>query len=105
MNVLNRQLLAAARKRHADAQPSLDAWLAEAMEAEWSRPLDIKRRYASASFLGGNVVIFNVRGNRYRLAVKVNYPGYFIPAVAADVRRRTDWAGERVRLLTSAATG
>jgi len=78
MNVLNRQLLAAARKRHADAQPSLDAWLAEATEARWTRPLDIKRRYASASFLAENVVIFNVRGNRYRLAVKVNYPAQLV---------------------------
>jgi len=42
--------------------------LAEAMEARWTGPMDIKRRYPSASFLAGNVVIFNVRGNRYRLA-------------------------------------
>ena len=78
MNVINRELLATARRRHADAQPSLDAWEAEATEANWIGPMDIKRRYSSASFLAGNVVIFNVRGNRYRLAVKVNYPAQLV---------------------------
>ena len=68
MNVINRELMAAAGKRHADAKPSLEAWLAEALEAMWAGPMDIKRRYARASFLAGNVVIFNVRGHRYRLA-------------------------------------
>jgi mRNA interferase HigB len=73
MNVLNRELLVQAGVRHTDAKVSLDAWLTEAMQAQWMAPMDIKRRYATASFLGGNVVIFNVRGNRYRLVVKVNY--------------------------------
>jgi len=38
----------------------------------------IKRRYVTASFLAGNVAIFNVRGNRYRLVVKVNYPAQVV---------------------------
>lgn len=48
------------------------------MQARWFGPIDIKRRYPSASFLAENVVIFNVRGNRYRLVVKVNYPAQLV---------------------------
>ena len=39
----------------------------------WATPQHIKVRYASASFLHGNVVIFNVRGNSYRLEAHVAY--------------------------------
>ncbi len=68
MRIFNRELLALARQKHADAAPMIDAWLKEMEQAEWTRPLDIKKHHASASFLAGQVVIFNVKGNRYRLA-------------------------------------
>ena len=73
MRVFNRELLAEARRQHADAATRLDAWLQEAEEADWTKPADIKQDYASASFLAGNVVISNVKGNRYRLAVRIDY--------------------------------
>ena len=61
-----------------DACNSLQAWKAEVEEAVWQRPQDIKDRYASASFLHDNIVIFNIRGNRYRLVTKVNYTGQIV---------------------------
>ena len=64
MRVFNRELLTEARRRHADAAKTLDAWLEEATLADWTKPADLKKDYASASFLAGNVVIFNVKGNR-----------------------------------------
>lgn len=39
----------------------------------WVTPQDIKDRYPAASFLHGNVVIFNVRGNNYRMQVNVAF--------------------------------
>ena len=39
----------------------------------WSTPQDVKESYASASFLADRIVIFNVKGNRYRLGVQVAY--------------------------------
>jgi len=59
--------------RHADAEQPLRAWYEEASNAHWRAPRDIKARYASTSFLQGNRVVFNIKGNDYRLIVAVAY--------------------------------
>lgn len=48
-------------------------WLAESRAAIWGTSFDIKKRHPSASFLQNNVVIFNVKGNEYRLVTQVAY--------------------------------
>jgi mRNA interferase HigB len=58
---------------HADAEDTLRAWYADAKQAEWKTPEDIKAVYANASVLGHNRVVFNFRGNTYRLIVAINY--------------------------------
>ena len=59
--------------RHADAEDALKAWLADAQKSEWNSPNDITAQYANAGILGDSRVCFNIRGNRYRLIVKVLY--------------------------------
>ena len=59
--------------RHPDAEQPLKAWHDEARHANWKTPQDIKRHYASASFVGRNRVVFNIKGNDYRLIVAVAY--------------------------------
>lgn len=49
------------------------AWVQEAEAAAWRSPRDIKDRYPAASILANNIVIFNLRGNQYRLEVQVAY--------------------------------
>ncbi|WP_240922255.1 type II toxin-antitoxin system HigB family toxin [Oleiagrimonas sp. C23AA] len=46
---------------------------AQARHANWTTPQDIKNHYASASFVGYNRVVFNIKGNDYRLIVAVAY--------------------------------
>lgn len=58
---------------HADARPWIANWIADTEAAQWRTPRDIKSSYASASFLADNVVIFNIKGNNYRLEVQVAY--------------------------------
>jgi len=58
---------------HRDAEQPLRAWYHEAMQAEWTGPHDLKRRYAHASLLGANRVVFNIGGNTYRLVTVVDY--------------------------------
>ncbi len=60
-------------RRHTDVDQQVKAWVAEAREARWLKPADVKGRYPSASFLGGDRVVFNLKGNKYRLLVKVSY--------------------------------
>ena len=58
---------------HGDAEQPLKAWHALAKAASWSNPQEIKDKFASASFLANNRVVFNISGNKYRLVVKVDY--------------------------------
>lgn len=58
---------------HADAKEALQAWHAEAEEAEWKSFAEIKAHYNSADLLTSNRVVFDIKGNRYRLIVKIHY--------------------------------
>jgi len=73
MRVIAKRNLLLFCERHPAAKHPLLAWHEEAVQAEWATPQDIKDRYASASFVGGNRVVFNISGNNYRLIVAVAY--------------------------------
>ncbi|MDR1990581.1 MAG: type II toxin-antitoxin system HigB family toxin [Acidobacteriaceae bacterium] len=49
------------------------AWYDDAKRAQWRSPSAIKQIYANASFVGDNRVVFNIKGNHYRLVVAINY--------------------------------
>ncbi len=74
MHIITRQKLIACWTEHPDAEDALKAWEKEAEHAHWKSPTDIKARYRSADFLPGNRVVFNIKGNHYRLVVKIQYP-------------------------------
>ncbi|GAC31710.1 type II toxin-antitoxin system HigB family toxin [Paraglaciecola polaris] len=73
MKVLGRDKLLKFSQKHANVKAALDAWFDEATKSEWKTTQDIKNRYSSADFLAGNKVIFNIKGNHYRLVVRVKY--------------------------------
>ncbi len=58
---------------HPDAEQPLRAWYAIARRAHWRTPTDIRADYGSASFVGNNRVVFNIKGNDYRLIVLAEY--------------------------------
>lgn len=60
-------------ERHPDAEMPLRNWYAEASRANWRTPADIKVAYRNASFTANNRVVFNIKGNDYRLVVAVHY--------------------------------
>ena len=60
-------------KKHADAEQPLRAWYAEAKAADWGKPSDIVKLYRTASILVNNRVVFNIKGNTYRLVVLIDY--------------------------------
>ena len=60
-------------ERHAGSEQALKAWYKEATTSCWSRPNDIKRNYPSADVIPGNRIVFNIKGNEYRLIVKIHY--------------------------------
>lgn len=60
-------------KIHPDAEQPLRAWYSEAKNADWGKPADITKHYRTASILSNNRVVFNIKGNDYRLVVAINY--------------------------------
>jgi len=60
-------------EKHPDAQTPLMAWYSLASRAQWNSPKDIKQAYRNASFTANNRVVFNIKGNDYRLVVLVRY--------------------------------
>lgn len=60
-------------KRGVDAKPDLLSWYWEVKDTTWTTPHDIKAQYPKASILKGGVVIFNIRGNEFRLITGINY--------------------------------
>jgi mRNA interferase HigB len=58
---------------HPDAEAPLRSWYALASRADWATPADIKAAYGNASFTANNRVVFNIKGNAYRLVVAVRY--------------------------------
>jgi len=60
-------------EEHPDARQSLQAWYEDTKHAVWQSPSDIKAIYRNASIVANNRVVFNIKGNDYRLIVMVNY--------------------------------
>jgi len=60
-------------KYHRALKTALYAWFHEARQAQWKNSADIKASYAHASIIGADRVVFNIKGNAYRLVVAVDY--------------------------------
>ena len=73
MRVIARKHLVKFWGVHKNAEQSLRAWYDEVINAKWTKPQDIKNSYRIASFIGSNRVVFNIKGNTYRLVVAVAY--------------------------------
>ncbi|MEZ4941973.1 MAG: type II toxin-antitoxin system HigB family toxin [Saprospiraceae bacterium] len=60
-------------EKHPDSEQYLKTWYDIALQAAWNTPNEVKQTFASASIIGNDKVVFNIRGNNYRLVVKINY--------------------------------
>ena len=60
-------------EKHPDAEQHLLAWIDEAKKANWTQPAEIKAKYRNASIIKNRRVVFNIKGNDYRLVVSVAY--------------------------------
>lgn len=73
LRIVGEKILVDFKKKHALGRDHINAWIKEAEVAIWKNPQNIKDRYQTASFLEKNRVIFNIKGNDYRLDVTVDY--------------------------------
>lgn len=73
MNVISKKTLVQFYEKYPAAKLALEVWHMDARKAQWETPAQIKKEYASASFLRDNRVVFNIKGNQYRLIVHIDY--------------------------------
>ena len=73
MRVIAKKILRDFWTKHPDCEQQLKSWYNEAEDAIWKSPNDIKKEYPSASILVDNRIVFNIKGNNYRLIVGINY--------------------------------
>ena len=73
MRVIGRPKLEAFWQRHRNAKQQLLAWLDDAEKSDWNSGLDLSERYSNVRIIPPDRAVFNIRGNRYRLIVRINY--------------------------------
>ena len=78
MRVIAKKTLREFWIRHPDCEQQLKSWYQEADAADWKSPRDIKKEYPTASILADNRIVFNIKGNHYRLVVKINYSYHMV---------------------------
>ncbi len=72
MHIISRKALKDAAARHADLEAALDTWYRIAKKAQWKNLTDVRQTYSHADIVG-EYTVFNIKGNTYRLIVKIEY--------------------------------
>ena len=78
LRVIAKKTLREFWEKHSDSKQQLKSWYQETSNVEWKNTKEIKKEYPSASFLTDNRVVFNIKGNSYRLIVKINYDYHMV---------------------------
>ena len=73
MKIVSVKILKVFWVNNPDSEQQLKAWVDEVKQAQWSQPADIKGKYRSASVIKNRRIVFNIKGNDYRLIVAVAY--------------------------------
>ena len=73
MRVIAKKALKEFWTKYPDCEQQLKSWYKETEDASWKNMNQIKKDYPSASILGDNRIVFNIKGNNYGLIVKINF--------------------------------
>lgn len=78
MRIFSRGTLIEFWRKHPEAEGALRLWFAIVEKANWTGPAEVKAVFGSADFLQDNRVVFDIRGNNYRLIAQVKYAPLFL---------------------------
>ncbi len=73
MRIIAKKVLRNYWEVHPECEQQLKSWFQECSKGDWRGPGQIKIEYPTASFLPDNRVVFNIKGNHFRLIVRINY--------------------------------
>ena len=78
MRIFSRATLIEFWRKHPDAEGALRLWFSIVEKAAWAGPADVREMFGSADFLQDNRIVFDIRGNTYRLIAQVKYGPLFL---------------------------
>jgi mRNA interferase HigB len=78
MRIVSRKKLREFWEHSPGTRASLESWFADVKQADWENPNDIKSVYRNASFIANNRVVFNIKGNKYRVIVSIQYTYHIV---------------------------
>lgn len=61
------------RSEYSDSEIALRAWYHDTKAAEWKNSNELKQQYKNASIIGDGSIVFNIKGNDYRLVIAIDY--------------------------------
>jgi len=73
MHVIKRKTLTDFTKDHIDAEDPMQTWFLILKKGVFPDPAAVTLKFGTADILPGNRVVFNIKGNRYRIVAKINY--------------------------------
>ncbi len=73
MRVIAKRILRDFWEKHGDCEQQLTSWFRETEKSKWNNINELKTEYPSASILKDSRIVFNIKGNEYRLIVKINF--------------------------------
>jgi HTH-type transcriptional regulator/antitoxin HigA len=73
LRIISKKILREFWEKHSNCEQQLKSWYQEISKGNWENPNDIKKEYPTVSFLNNNRLVFNIKGNSYRLIIKINY--------------------------------
>jgi mRNA interferase HigB len=63
----------AGREGRRAVKTALDAWFDIVRKAAWNNSVQVKRSFATASVVSADRIVFNIKGNAYRLVVAIDF--------------------------------
>jgi len=77
-------------RKHPQSRGPLETWIALVKEAQWKKNTDIRELSSSVSFVGDRRAVFNIKGNDYRLDVKVTYKSQVVQVIRIGTHAQYD---------------
>ncbi|MEH2316667.1 type II toxin-antitoxin system HigB family toxin [Nostoc sp.] len=77
MHIISFRILRKYAENHADCQEALSNWYKVATKAKWSNLVEVQQIFLKAEAVG-NFTVLNIKGNKYRLIVSIDYQGQLI---------------------------
>ncbi len=90
MWIIARKRLKEFWEKHPDAEESLKVWYYEAKKAKWKSFNELKEQFGSASIIGDNRVVFNIKGNKYRLIALILFKSHKMLIRFIDTHKEYD---------------